>query len=335
MNRVFVLRAAVLLCFALPASAVKAADTQTTSTGSGQAYPVKPIRLIVGYSPGGGTDVLSRVLAKYLGESFKQTVIVDNRPGAGGILATELVAKAPPDGYTLLTTPSTHSINPGLYSKLPYDPIRDFTAIGLIATSPNTFVVHPSMPAKSVRELIALARQRPGELSFASAGVGSTTHLAGEYFRSMAKIKTVHVPYKGSGQAEIDLATGQVHYMIDSTPAALPNIKAGRTRALATTGKTRFSMLPDVPTVMESGLPQYESVSWWGIVVAAGTPLPIIERLHKEIVRIMNMPEVKKLVLAQGAESLTSTPQEFMDYIKQETTLYARIIKDAGIKIEQ
>ena len=326
MNRLFVRRAAVLLCFALPASAVNAADAQN--------YPVKSIRLIVGYSPGGGTDVLSRVLAKYLGESFKQTVIVDNRPGAGGILATELVAKAPPDGYTLLTTPSTHSINPGLYAKLPYDPIKDFTAVGLMATSPNTFVVHPSMPAKSVRELIALARQRPGELSFASAGVGSTTHLAGEYFRSMAKIKTVHVPYKGSGQAEIDLATGQVHYMIDSTPAALPNIKAGRTRAIATTGTKRFSMLPDVPTVAESGLPQYESVSWWGILAPAGLPPAIVERLNGEMNRIMNLPEVKKLVLAQGAESLTGTPQAFLDYIKQETTLYTRVIREAGIKIE-
>jgi tripartite-type tricarboxylate transporter receptor subunit TctC len=234
----------------------------------------------------------------------------------------------------LLTTPSTHSINPGLYAKLPYDPIKDFTAIGLIATSPNTLVVHPSMPARSVRELIALARQRPGELSFASAGVGSTTHLAGEYFRSMARIKTVHVPYKGSGQAEIDLATGQVHYMIDSTPAALPNIKAGRTRALATTGTKRFSMLPDVPTVTEAGLPQYESVSWWGILAPAGLPSAVVERLNGEMNRIMNLPEVKKLVLAQGAESLTGTPQAFLDYIKQETALYTRIIRDAGIKVE-
>ena len=228
----------------------------------------------------------------------------------------------------------THAINPGLYAKLPYDPIKDFTAIGLIATSPNTFVVHPSLPARSVRELIALARSRPGELTFASAGVGSTTHLAGEYFRSMAKIKTLHVPYKGSSQAEIDLATGQVQYMIDSTPAALPNIKAGRTRALATTGAKRFPALPDVPTVAESGLPEYESVSWWGILAPAGTPQSVVDRLNNEINRIMSVPEVKKLVLAQGAESWTSTPQEFLDYIKRETALYTRIIKDAGIKIE-
>ena len=299
-----------------------------------QSYPTKPVRIIVGYTPGGGTDVMARVLAKYLSDTFKHSFVVENRPGAGAILATELVAKAAPDGHTLMNTPSTHAINPGLYAKLPFDPIKDFTAIGLIATSPNTFVIHPSLPVKNVKELIALARSRPGELSFASAGVGSTTHLAGEYFRSLAKIKTLHVPYKGSSQAEIDLATGQVLYMIDSTPAALPNIKAGRTRALATTGAKRFSALPDVPTVAESGLPQYESVSWWGIMGPAGMPQALVERLNTEINRVMNLAEVKKVVLAQGAEAITSTPAEFLDYIKRETTLYTRIIKEAGIKIE-
>ena len=319
-------RTAPLLCLPVLALLAQAALAQT--------YPAKPLRIIVGYSPGGGTDVLTRVVAKYLGESLRQTVVVENRAGAGGILGSEIVAKAPPDGYTLHTIPSTHSINPSLYAKLPYDPIKDFAPVTLIAASPNTLVVHPSLPVKSVRELIALARKRPGELTYASAGVGSTTHLAAEYFRSMAKIKALHVPYKGSGQAEIDLGAGQVHYMIDSTPAALPNIKAGRTRALATTGSKRFSILPDVPTVAESGLPQYESISWWGIVVPAGTPQAIVERLNKETRRIMSLPEVAKLVLTLGAEPWTSTPQEFLDYIKQETALYARIIKDAGIKIE-
>jgi tripartite-type tricarboxylate transporter receptor subunit TctC len=319
-------RAALQLCLPVLAFLAQAALAQS--------YPAKPLRIIVGYSPGGGTDVLTRVLAKYLGESLRQTVVVENRAGAGGILGSEIVAKAPPDGYTLHTIPSTHAINPSLYAKLPYDPIKDFAPVTLIAASPNTMVVHPSLPVKSVRELIALARKRPGELTYASAGVGSTTHLAAEYFRSMAKIKALHVPYKGSGQAEIDLGAGQVHYMIDSTPAALPNIKAGRTRALATTGSKRFSILPDVPTVAESGLPQYESISWWGIVVPAGTPPAIVERLNKEIRRIMGLPEVAKLVLTLGAEPWTSTPQEFLDYIKQETTLYARIIKDAAIKID-
>jgi tripartite-type tricarboxylate transporter receptor subunit TctC len=320
------LGSALALCFAalvVPAQAVLA-----------QTYPAKPVRIIVGYSPGGGTDVLTRVLAKYLGESFHQSVLVENRAGAGGIVGSEIVAKAPPDGYTLHTIPSTHAINPSLYAKLPYDPIQDFAPVTLIAASPNTLVVHPSLPVKSVRELIELARKRPGELTYASAGVGSTTHLAAEYFRSLAKIKALHVPYKGSGQAEIDLGAGQVHYMIDSTPAALPNIKSGRTRALATTGSKRFSILPDVPTVAEAGLPQYESISWWGIVLPAGTPRPIVEQLNKEITRIMSLPEVAKLVLTLGAEPWTSTPQDFAAYIKQETALYARIIKDAGIRIE-
>jgi tripartite-type tricarboxylate transporter receptor subunit TctC len=190
------------------------------------------------------------------------------------------------------------------------------------------------LPVRSVRDLIVLARQRPGELAFGSAGVGSTTHLAGEYFRRLARIETVHVPYKGSSQAEIDLATGQVQYMIDSAPAALPNIKAGRTRAIATTGARRFPPLGDVPTVAESGLPQYESVSWWGIIGPAGIAAPVVERLNSTVTRIMSTPDVKTLLLAQGAEATTSTPGEFMDYMKREIALYTKVIKEAGIKVE-
>ena len=299
-----------------------------------QQYPAKPIRLVVGYSPGGGSDLLARLLARKLTESWGQSVVVENRVGAGGIVASEVVARSPGDGYTLLIIPSTHAINPGLFRKLPYDSIRDFTMVGLIATSPNVLVVHPSLPVKSARELIALAKKRPGELSFSSAGVGSTTHLAGEYFRRLGKIDALHVPYKGSGQAEIDLAMGQVQYMIDSIPAALPNIKAGRTRALATTGKERFALLPDLPTVAESGLPGYESISWWGIVGPGGLPQPVVERLNREITRIMNLPDVKEQARGLGADSWTSTPQRFLDYIREETELYGRIIREAGIKIE-
>ena len=299
-----------------------------------QQYPAKTIRIVVGYSPGGGTDVLSRVLGRKLTESWGQTVVVDNRVGAAGILASELVAKAAPDGYTLMTIPSTHAINPSLYRKLPYDSIKDFTMVGLIATGANVLVVHPSLPVKSARDLIALAKKRPGDLAYSSAGVGSTTHLAGEYFRSMAKIDTVHGPYKGSGQAEIDLAMGQVQYMIDSVPAALPNIKSGRTRAVATTGKERFSLLPELPTIAESGLPGYESISWWGIV-APGGMLPVLtERLNREINRIMGLPDVKEQVRVLGADAWTGTPQRFLDYLREETDLYARIIREAGIKIE-
>jgi tripartite-type tricarboxylate transporter receptor subunit TctC len=299
-----------------------------------QQYPAKTIRLVVGYSPGGGTDVLARVLGRKLTETWGQAVVVDNRVGAGGMVASEVVAKSPPDGYTLMNIPSTHAINPGLFRKLPYDSLRDFTAIGLIATSPNVLVVHPSLPVRATRELIALAKKRPGELSFSSAGVGSTTHLAGEYFRSMAKIAALHVPYKGSAQAEIDLAMGQVQYMIDSTPAALPNIRSGRTRALATTGRERFALLPELPTVAESGLPGYESISWWGIVGPAGMPAPLVERLNREITRIMSLPDVREQVRGLGADSWTSTPQRFLEFIREETELYGKIIREAGIKVE-
>jgi len=301
---------------------------------SAQDYPVKAIRIVVGYSPGGGTDVLSRILARKLNESWGQTVLVDNRPGAGGILGTEILARAAPDGYTLGMIPSTHAINPSLFKKLPYDPIKDFATVSMMATSPNIVVVHPSLPVRSVRALIDLARKRPGELTFASAGVGATTHLAGEYFKSMAKIDTLHVPYKGSGQAQIDLAGGQVHYMVDSLPSGLPNTRSGKTIALATTGKQRFVTLPEVPTVHESGLPGYESISWWGIMAPAGTPPAVIAKLQKEIARIMNLPDVKDLVLTQGAAPWLLGPQEFMDFVRTETTLYARVVRAAAVKVE-
>jgi len=299
-----------------------------------QDYPVKAIRIVVGYSPGGGTDVLSRILARKLTESWAQTVVVDNRPGAGGILGTEILARAAPDGYTLGMIPSTHAINPSLFKKLPYDPIKDFATVSMVATSPNIVVVHPSLPVRSVRALIDLAKKRPGELTFASAGVGATTHLAGEYFKSMAKIEALHVPYKGSGQAQIDLAGGQVHYMVDSLPSGLPNTRSGKTIALATTGKQRFVTLPDVPTVHESGLPGYESISWWGIMAPAGTPPAVTAKLQKEIVRIMNLPDVKDLVLTQGAAPWLRGPQEFLDFVRAETTLYARVVREAGVKVE-
>ena len=313
--------------------------TAVFSIAAGQAvnaqdYPTRSIRIVVAYSPGGGTDLISRTLARKLTESWGQTVVVDNRPGAGGILGTEIVARAAPDGYTLGTIPSTHAINPSLFRKLPYDPIKDFVMVNMLATSPNILAAHPSLPVRTTKDLIALAKRRPGELTFASAGVGSTTHLAGEYFKRLAGIDTLHVPYKGSGQAEIDLAGGQVHYMVDSMPAALPNVRSGKTRALATTGKQRFPALPEVPTVIESALPGYESISWWGIVAPAGLPAAITAKLQKEIVRVMNLPDVREFMLRQGADSWTIGPQEFLDYLKRETDLYARIVREAGIKVE-
>lgn len=299
-----------------------------------QEYPTKPIRLIVAYTPGGGSDLLGRVVAKKLGEALGQQVIVENRPGAGGNIGTEAMAKAAPDGYTLGIVPSTHAIAPNLYARLPFDPIKDFTFITLVASGPNILICHPSVPATSVKELIALAKRRPGELTFASAGVGSSTHLAGEYFKSVANINVVHVPYKGSSQAQIDLAGGQVSYMVDSMPSALPKVQAGRIRALATTGKTRFPALPSVPTVLESGLP-YESISWWGIVGPAGIPQTIVNKLLAEITRFMSLPDARQIVATQGAEVTTGTPQQFLDYVKQETALYGNIIRTANIHTEQ
>ena len=292
------------------------------------------MRIIVAYTPGGGTDLVGRVLAKKLGESWGQQVIVENRPGAGGNIGTDAIAKAPPDGYTLGVAPSTHAIVPNLYAKLPFDTLKDFTFISIVASGPNIVVCHPSVPATTVKELIALAKRRPGQLTFASAGIGATTHLAGEYFKSVAGIDVLHIPYKGSSQAQIDLVGGQVSFMVDSMPSGLPKVQAGKTRALATTGKKRFVTLPDVPTVMESGL-QYESISWWGVVGPAGIPQPVVNKLLAEITRIMGQADVKEILATQGAEATTSTPQQFIDYVKQETALYAKIIKAANIRIEQ
>ena len=299
-----------------------------------QDYPTKTVRIIVAYTPGGGTDLAGRVLARKLTEVWGQQVVVDNRPGAGGNIGTDLMAKAAPDGYTLGIAPSTHAIAPGLYAKLPFDTLKDFTFISLIASGPNIVVCHPSVPVTTVRELIALAKRRPGQLTFASAGIGATTHLAGEYFKSVAGIDVLHIPYKGSSQAQIDLVGGQVSFMVDSMPSALPKVQAGKIRALATTGKKRFFALPDVPTVIESGL-QYESISWWGVVGPAGIPQPIVHKLVADITRIMVQPDVKAMFATQGAEAITSTPQQFIDYVKQETALYGKIIKAANIRIEQ
>ena len=299
-----------------------------------QDYPAKTVRILVAYTPGGGTDLVGRVLAKKLGEIWGQQVVVENRPGAGGNIGTDAIAKAAPDGYTLGIAPSTHAIAPSLYAKLPFDTLKDFTFISLAAAGPNIVVCHPSVPVTSVKELIALAIRHPGQLTFASAGIGATTHLAGEYFKSVAGIDVLHIPYKGSSQAQIDLVGGQVSFMVDSMPSGLPKVQAGKTRALATTGKQRFAVLPKVPTVIESGL-QYESISWWGVVGPAGISQPIVNKLLADITRVMAQQDVKEILSTQGAEPTTSTPQQFIDYVKQETALYAKIIKTANIRIEQ
>ena len=299
-----------------------------------QEYPAKTVRIIVAYTPGGGTDLVGRVLAKKLGEAWGQQVIVENRVGAGGNIGTEMMAKAAPDGYTLGIAPSSQAIAPSLYAKLPFDTMKDFTYITLAAAGPNILVVHPSLPVTTVKELVALAKRRPGELTFASAGVGATTHLAGEYFKSVAGIDVLHIPYKGSSQAQIDLVGGQVQFMVDSMPSGLPRVQIGKTRALATTGTKRFSGLPNVPTVLESGLP-FESISWWGVVGPANLPPAVVNKLVADITKAVAQADAKEILASQGAEPTTNTPQQFLDFVKQETALYAKIIKNANIRIEQ
>lgn len=299
-----------------------------------QEYPSKTVRIIVPVTPGGGSDLFARVIARKLTESWGQSVVVENRPGGGAIIGTEAVARAAPDGYTLLLIASTHAINPSFYRKLPYHPVKDFALVGLVGETPNILVVHPSLPVRTPAQLIALAKRRPGDLLFGSAGVGQTTHLAGELFKSMAKINVVHVPYKGSGAAEIELAGGHVHYILDSMPAAMPNVKSGKTLALATAGAKRSPTLPDVPTIAESGLPGYEFATWLGIVAPAGTPPAIVTKLNGELVRVMAQKDVGEVLFSQGAEPRTNTPQQFLAFMNDQIALFAKIVVDAGIKPE-
>lgn len=300
-----------------------------------QEYPHKVIRLVVQAPPGGGEDLFARVIGKNLTETWGQAVVVDNRPGAGGVLGTEIVARAAPDGYTLLMVSSRNVIAPALYKQLPYDTLKDFRATSLIATSVNILVVHPSLPVHNVSQLVELAKKQPGQLKFASSGVGSMSHVAGEAFNSMAKINAVHVPYKGSGPAEIELVGGQIQYMIDSLPPALPHVKSGKTRALATTGSVRFSGLPEIPTVAESGLVGYESKQWWGILVPAGTPQSIVLKLHGAIAHAVTLPAIKEAIVNQGAEPNSSTsPQQFMDYLGSEMAYYAKVVARAGMRAD-
>jgi len=305
-----------------------------TRLAQAQDYPARAVRIVVPVTPGGGSDLFARVIARKLGESWGQSVIVENRPGGGAIIGSEYVARSAPDGYTLLLIASTHAINPSFYKKLPYDPIKDFAPVSLVGETPNILVVHPSLPVRTAADLIALAKKRPGELLFGSAGVGQTTHLAGELFKSMARINVVHVPYKGSGAAEIDLAGGHVHYILDSMPAAMPNVRAGKTRALASAGAKRSPTLPEVPTIAESGLPGYEFATWLGIVAPAATPPAVVSKLNSELARVMAQHDVKEVLFTQGAEPRTNTPQQFLAFMTAQIELFARIVAEAGIKPE-
>ena len=299
-------------------------------------YPAKAIRLIVPYPAGGPASIVAHSVGQKLGDALGQPVIVDNRPGAGANLGTDMVAKAAPDGYTLLLGANGPLvINVSLYGKLPYDPVRHFAPITQIAAIPLVLIVHPSVPATSVKELIALAAAKPGQFNYASSGTGSGGHLSGALFAAMANVQMSHVPYKGAAPATADLIGGHVQMMFDGLLAAIPHIKAGKVRALAVATTRRATLAPDLPTVAESGLPGFHITSWYGLLAPAGTPPAIIDRLHREVVRILQMPEQKERLFVQGGlEYIGSTPAEFGATIRKEIPEYARIVKLAGAKAD-
>ena len=298
------------------------------------AYPSKPVRFIVPFPPGGGTDTVARAISQRLAESLGQQVVIDNRSGANAIIGTELGAKAAPDGYTLtFTLPAAVAVNPSLYPKLPYDPLRDFAPVTQLNVIALMLVAHPGMPANSIKELIALAKAKPGHITFASSGNGSAAHLAMELFKLMAGVDMTHIPYKGGGPALTDIIGGQVQLMSGPLIASLPYVKAGRLKALAVTTDKRVAGLPDVPAIAET-VPGYESSIWHGVLVPAATPRPIVKRLHDEIVKILAVPEVKERFAREGAEPVGNTPEQFGAFIRLEIAKYAKLIKAAGLRAD-
>ena len=295
----------------------------------------KPVTLVVPFAAGGTTDILGRLMARHLGTRLGGTVIVDNKAGAGGGIGAAVVAKAAPDAYTLLMgTIGTHSINQFLYKKLAYDPARDFAPLGLVAKVPNVLVVHPSQPYKTVKELIAYAKANPGKVTYASAGNGTSIHLAGALFEQMAQVDMVHVPYKGSAPAIADLLAGQTSCSFDNLPSAMPHIKSGALRAIAVTGSARFPSLPQLPTIAESGLPGYDATSWFGLWAPAATPPELVTRLNAEINQILNQAEVRQQMLEQGAEAAPGTPQQFSSFIQAEAAKWSKVVQTANVQLD-
>lgn len=301
-----------------------------------QSYPNKPIRLIVGFPPGGGTDVVARIIAPGLSENLGQPVVIENRPGATGTVAAAMVARSPADGYTLMMGHvSVNAIAPSLFPNLPYDVIKDFAPITLAASVPHLIVVHPSLPVTSLRELIAYAKARPGKLSFPSAGNGSTPHLAGEMFKSMAGVDLVHVPYKGTGQSMQDLLAGQHQVAFDTMPASAPYVRAGRLRALAVSSAHRVAEFPDVPTAEEAGVPGYRITTWYGVFAPAGTQPEVVNQLHAEIAKAMQSPETHAKLAEIGADgTITRSPEEFAAIVRADAARYGKVVKDAGLKLD-
>jgi len=302
---------------------------------SAQGYPTRTIRLVVPFPAGGTTDILAREVAQKLTEVLGQAVVVDNRPGAAGNIGSDLVAKSAPDGYTLLMgTVGTHAINPSLYSKMPYDHVKDFAPVVLVAGVPNVLVVNPALPVNSVSDLIKLAKDKPGQINFASSGSGTSIHLSGELFKTMAGVDMTHVPYKGSSPALTDLIGGQVQIMFDNLPSALPQIKGGRLRAIAVTSLKRAPVLPDIPTISESGLPGFEASSWFGVLAPAGTPAAVVARINTEVNKWLQSADAREKLLGQGAEAAGGSPERFASHIRAESEKWAKVVKASGAKVD-
>ena len=299
-----------------------------------ESYPSKPIRIVVGYSAGGGNDLIVRVMAPRMSEGLGQPIIIENKPGAQAIIASEYVAKASPDGYTLLMMSNTHTVNESLIAKKPFELMRDFAPVAPVNYSDLVLVVHPSVPANSLKELIALSKAKPGGLNYASSGPGTPYHMAGELFKAMAGVDIVHVPYKGSSGARTDILGGQVQMMFDAITTMAPNVRAGKLRAFGTTGKARSPVLPEIPTVSEAGVPGYEAVIWLGLMAPAATPKPILEKLNAEIRKVVNSADVKDAWAKQGAAPMSMSTDEFGQYIREDIAKWAKIVKMSGAKVD-
>jgi tripartite-type tricarboxylate transporter receptor subunit TctC len=300
-----------------------------------QAYPTRPVKLVVPFPPGGSLDITGRLIAQRLSEMWGQAVVVENKPGAGGNIGADFVAKSPPDGYTiLLGALSTHAVNPNLYAKMPYDAVKDFAPITLLATTPNVLVVNPSLPVNSVQDLVAYAKANPGKLSFGSGSNGSAGHLAGELFKVDTGTDIVHIPYKGGAPATQALLAGDVQFMFDNLANATPQVKAGKLKALAVTTAERSRLAPELPTMAEAGLPGFDISTWFGLLAPAGTPKDVIARWNAEVTKILNSPDMRERLTALGAEAAPTTPEQFAAFIQREIPKYARIVKASGAKVD-
>ena len=322
--------ARILILFVVAATAAVGLSEQALA----QQYPSRPVRIISPFAPGGGNDALCRIVAQRLGENLKQQIIVENRAGANGIVGTEVAARSAPDGYTIVLIPSGHAVNASLYKKLPFDSIRDFSPISLVGSSPLVLAIHPSLPVRNVKDLIALAKARPGQLTYGSAGVGSSGHLGGALFETLTHTKMVHIPYKGMSPAITDLMAGQVTMTFGTSLSVVPQVRSGRLRALATTGAKRSPALPDLPTVAETGLPGYEASLWYGFVGPARLPPEIVNRLNSAIVAVLQMPEIRERLASQGVDPQHNTPEEFAKLIVSDVERWAKVIQRAGVQPE-